>query len=297
MQERITRVADEDNDTGIVDGEDLRLPSIDAAVVTVGAAAHGGRTRISPQVSPWTVMEQYADLICTRTPLRVLRLPMTTGDVQLVASRIVTTAPRVSLAFVTGVGAGESARVKSEVASQGGPLVLTELDVITAALAGTTISILRRSGAAPGFGRIVINGPERAPLLGPTLMKSGIAEITNWHSSDAHAFPLRRLMEHHDVLIDLAGTAADTDAPGRTVRYPAEPFRLGQLIVPGLIGALCGHEIGEVTAEILAAAARALALITPVGQALPDPGDSLVTPAIARQVGRVVIHLTDRGTH
>ncbi len=289
-------MADEEYGTGVVDGRDLGLPSIDAAVVTVGAA-HGGRSRTSPRVSPRTVMEQYADLICTRTPLRVLRLPMNTGDVHLVASRISATAPRASLAFVTGIGTGESSRVKSEVAAQGGPLVLTELDVVTAALAGTTISILRRSGAAPGCGRIVINCPERAPLLGPTLMKSGIAEITNWHSGDAHAFPLRRLMEHNDVLIDLAGTAADTDAPGRTVHYPAEPFRVGQLIAPGLIGALCGHETREVTAEILAAAARALALITPVGQTLPDPGDSLVTPAIARRVCRVVVHLTDRGPH
>ncbi|ORJ97525.1 hypothetical protein A6F55_21400 [Prescottella equi] len=273
---------------------DLGLSRIDAAVVTVGAA-HGSRSRTAPQTSPWTVMEQYADLIRTHTPLRVLRLPMATGDVQVIAARVSATAPRVSLAFVTGIGAEESSRVKSEVAAQGGPLILTELDVVTVALAGTTISVLRRSGAAPGFGRVVISGPERAPLLGPTLMKSGVAEITNWHSSDAHAFPLRRLMEHNDVLIDLTGTAADTDAPGRTVHFPEEPFRIGQLIVPGLIGALCGHGLREVTVDVLAAAARALALITPVGQALPDPGDSLVTPAIARHVGRVVVHLTDRG--
>jgi hypothetical protein len=54
----------------------------------------------------------------------------------------------------------------------------------------------------------VINGPENAPLLGPRLLKSGIGEITNCQRGDAHAFPLRRLMERNDVLIDLAGTAA-----------------------------------------------------------------------------------------
>ncbi|MFE3293842.1 hypothetical protein [Rhodococcus sp. NPDC059234] len=288
-------MTDEDNDDarGPAGGAQLRLPAVTVAVVTVGAA-RSNHDRTAPNRSPWTAMERYAGLIRSHTPIRVLRLPTTTGDAQLVATRICGTAPRVSAAFVTGLCARESSQVKGEVAARGGPLVLTELDAVTAGLAATTISVLRRCGTAPRSGRVVVNGPEHAPLLGPTLMKSGIGQIANWHRGDAHAFPLRRLMEQNDVLIDLAGAAADTDAPGRTVHYPADPYEVGQLIVPGLISALCGHEANVLTAEVLAAAARALALTTPAGQALPGPDEGLVTRAIAREVGRVFAHLTDR---
>ncbi|MCZ4558716.1 hypothetical protein O4215_24445 [Rhodococcus maanshanensis] len=242
-------------------------------------------------------MEQYTGLIRTHTPIRVLRLPMTTGDARVIAAQIAALAPPVSIAFVTGLAARKSTQVKAEVEARGGPLILTELDAVTAGLAATTISVLRRRGTAPRSGRVVVNGPEHAPLLGPTLMKSGIGQITNCQGGDAHAFPLRRLMERSDVLIDLAGTAADTDAPGRTVHYPADPFSLGRLVAPGLIGALCGHEAKEVTSEVLAAAARALALTTPTGQALSGADHSLVVRAIARQVGRVFAQSSDRCQH
>lgn len=291
----MTRVADEDNDHDTcrlaADGN-VQLRGIDAAVVAVGASRRV-RSLTAPPRSPWAAMEKYADLIRDHTPIHVLRLPVATGDVQVVASRISAAAPRVSVAFVTGIGARESSQIKRDVAARGGPLVLTELDAVTAALAATTISLLRRGGAAPRSGQVVVNGPEHAPLLGPTLMKCGIGEVVNWHSSDAQAFPLRRLMERHDVLIDLACTAADTDAPGRTVRSPVDPYRFGQLVVPGLMNALCGYETTEVTAEVLAAAARALALTAPLGQTLPEPGNSLAIRAIARQVGRVIAHSAD----
>ncbi|QBJ98521.1 hypothetical protein ERC79_03305 [Rhodococcus sp. ABRD24] len=269
----------------------MPAPRIDVAVVAV-CASRRVRSRTAPPRSPWAAMEQYADLIRKHAPIRVLSLPVATGDVQVVASRLVA-APRVSVAFVTGIGARESSQIKRDVAACGGPLILTELDAVTAVLAATTISLLRGSGTAPRSGRVVVSGPEHAPLLGPTLMKCGIDEVANWRNSDAHAFPLRRLMERHDVLIDLAGTAADTDAPGRTVRCPADPYRFGQLVVPGLMSALCGYETREVTAEVLAAAARAVALTTPLGRALPEPGDRLVIRAIARQVGRVIAHPAD----
>ncbi|MDH6283765.1 hypothetical protein [Prescottella agglutinans] len=290
----MTRVADADEDTGgfAADG-DVRLLAISAAVVTV-CAPRRGRSLAAPHRSPFTAMEQYADLIGNHTPIRVLRLPITTGDVQLVAARISSTAPRVSVAFVTGVGSGESCRIKQDVAARGGPLILTELDAITAVLAATTISVLRRGGAAPRSGKVVVNSPELAPLIGPTLMKCGVREVVNWNSRDAYAFPLRRLMERHDVLVDLAGTAADTDAPGRIVRSPSDPYQVGQMVVPGLMSALCGYGASEVSAEVLAAAARALALTAPPGQALPKSGDDLVTRAIARQVGRVLTHPADR---
>lgn len=288
---------EESNDKrGPIGSAELQLPGLNVAVVTVGEA-RSGRCRTAPQRSPWTAMEQYADLIRRHTPIRVLRLPMTIGDAQLVAARICGTAPRVSAAFVTGLCARESSQVKSEVAARGGPLVLTELDAVTAGLAATTISVLRRRGTAPRSGCVVVNGPDQAPLLGPTLMKSGIGQITNCHSGDARAFPLRRLMDRNDVLIDLSGTAANTDAPGRTVHYPADPFLLGRLVAPGLISALCGYEARDVTSEVLAAAARALALTTPTGQALPGPDHSLVTRAIARQVGRVFAQLSNHSQH
>lgn len=287
---------DEHQPDGPIGGVEPRIPGIAAAVVTVGHAA-SGRTGARPPRSPWTAMESYTSLIRRHTPLRALRLPMTTGDPAAVAARIGALAPRVAVAFVTGLNAEDSSRIKGEVAARGGPLVLTELDTVTAALAATTISTLRRRGIAPRSGRVVVTRPEAAPLLGATLVRCGIGQVTNWRTGDAQAFPLRRLMEGHDALIDLAGAAVDTDAPGRTVRPPADPHELGRLVLPGLIGALCGHDATGVSAEVLAAAARALALTTPPGQVLPGPDDGLVPRAIAREVGRVLAPPADRNRH
>ena len=128
-----------------------------------------------------------------------------------------------------------------------------------------TISALRNLVVGPRVGQVVITGAHRAPMLGPTLLMSGVAGISSWRTSDAHQFPLRRLMEHNDVLVDLDGCVGDSVPTRQVVSLPGETFDHGAVVLPGLLGVLCGHDVTVLTAEMIAACARSLALITPRG--------------------------------
>ncbi|QHE74045.1 NADP-dependent malic enzyme (plasmid) [Rhodococcus sp. WAY2] len=235
-------------------------------------------------------MEDYATLIRDRTPIRALRLPLTTGDPHTVADRIIGLGSRVCAVFVLGLGHTDAASVQREVEEGGGPLVITELDVLTVPLAAATITVLRRRSVPPRAGRVVITNPQWAPLLAPVLITSGVGDLSSWHERDAEAFPLRRLMEHNDVLVDLAGCAPETAAPGRTVVVPPDLYAYDALVLPGLLSALCGHGVRRLTVEVVAACVRALALITPADQMLPSLDDRLLVSAVARHASRTIGH-------
>jgi malic enzyme len=65
-------------------------------------------------------------------------------------------------------------------------------------------------------------------------------------------------------------------------------FDLATLALPGLLSALCGHDCSVLTVDALAAAARAIALITPADRTLPDPQHRLLVSAVARHVSRTL---------
>ncbi|MDF3306816.1 hypothetical protein P3H15_17480 [Rhodococcus sp. T2V] len=275
--------------SGPPDGGGPVLTGISVAVVAVSTT--GSRTAGSARTrSPWVAMEDYAALIRERTPIRPLCVPVTTPDPHVLTERILGLPARVSAVLVVGLGHRESAAVARAVTERGGPVVLTELDVLTAAVAAATITTLRRRGVPPRAGRVVITGASWAPLLAPVLIASGVGDLSSWHERDAEAFPLRRLMEHNDVLVDLAGCAPDGAAVGRTVAVPADGFVYGALVLPGLLAALCGHGVRTVTVEVVAACVRALALITPADQMLPSLDDRRLVSAIARHVSRALGH-------
>ncbi len=54
-------------------------------------------------------------------------------------------------------------------------------------------------------------------------------------------------------------------APHQILTIPQDPFDFGGLVLPGLLDAMCGHGVAAPDIEHLAAAARALTLITPTG--------------------------------
>jgi hypothetical protein len=248
---------------------------------TTGAA----RTR-----TPWVAMEEYAALIRDRTPLRPLPLPVTTADPQVLTEHIIGLPSGMAVVFVLGLGHRECESVRRAVRDRGGPVVLTELDVLTVAVAAAAITTLRHRGVPPRAGRVVVTGGSWAPLLAPVLIASGVGDVSSWHERDAEVFPLGRLMEHNDVLIDLAGCAPEGAAPGRTIAVPADGFAYGALVLPGLLSALCGHGARALTVEVLVACVRALALITPADRMLPSLDDRLLVSAVARHVSRTIGH-------
>ena len=258
-------------------------------VGVIGVAAPRPRTGAQGlDRSAWTAMEGYVALVCDRTPIRALCLPLACNDADTVAARIVGLSSRVAVVFVVGPGSSASARVQRTVASRRGPLVISELDVVAAALGAAAIRTLRCCGVAPRRGRTVVTGAEVLPLLGPLLLAAGGGMLTSWNKRDAQAYPLRGIMAHNDILIDLAGTAPDTSAPGRTLTLPREPFDHGALVLPGLVAALCGRNCASLTIDVLAACARGLALVTSPDRILPALDDPLLVPAVAREVARTL---------
>jgi hypothetical protein len=252
-------------------------------VGVIGVAA----TRTQP-CAAWTAMDDYAELISDRTPIRAVRLPLPRSDAGTVVARIANLPWPVSAVFLVGLGPSAAATVQRRLADQGGPLVITELDLITVAMAAAAMGTLRRQGIVPRQGRIVVTDAEYAPRLGPTILAASGGSVTGWHERDAATYPLCRVMFRNDVLIDLAGTTPHSVAPGRILTLPSTLFDYGQLVLPGLLSALCGRGETRLTLDTLACCVRALALVTPSGKILPDLDQRLLIPAITRRVARTL---------
>ncbi len=240
-----------------------------------------------PPRSSWLAMQDYVDLIDDRTPMHALPLPLSTGDIPTVASAITGYPARLSAALVIGLSASESAVVQRRVADNAGPPVIAEIDAVTAALAAAVMTMLRSRGVKRQRARVVMAGAESAPLLGPILIACGIGELTTWHDRDAPDYPLTRLMQHNDVLIAPRAVASRV-APDRTLTIPHDPFDVGALVLPGLLGALCGLDVAALDVEHLVAAAHVVALLTPAGQLLPELDEPLLVTTIARHVSQTL---------
>ncbi len=277
-----------------------------SAVAANSAARRGDVSQIGQRRSPTLVgligvgdtparpcaasaaLENYATLISDRTPLRTLRVPLPGGDVRTVSDRIVSMSPSASVVFVVGLDPLDSAAVQHRVADYGGPLVITEIDLVSVALAAAALAMLRGRSTAPRRSGIVAIDIEYAPRLGPLLFAVSGQSVTNWHERDAAAGSLCAALGPDDVLIDLAGSAPSDIAAGRTVAMPAAPFDYGALVLPGLLSVLSRCSKPVLTLELLASCARALALLTPAGAVLPDLRQRLLVPAVARHVARTL---------
>lgn len=263
---------------------------LDIDIGVIGVAAPRSHTNADhTDRAVWTAMENYAALLRERTRLRAGCLPLVPADPNAVAARIARMPSRVSAVFILGMGPAESASVQLRVAGLKGPLVVSEPDVVAAALSAAAIGRLRRCGIAAGRGRIVVTDPAVLPRLAPLLLAADAATLTTWHEHDAQSYPLRRVMATNDLLIDLARIAAETDAPGRTLRLPGQPFEYAALVLPGMLSAQRRWGgMGGLTIGVLAACARVLVHLTPPDQTLPALNDESLVPAIAEEVARTL---------
>lgn len=254
-----------------------------AEVALIGVAADRSRPSAA-----WTAIDDYADLLSTRTPIRTMRIALPRADARAVVARISHLPASVATVFVVGLGPSDSTNVQRCVAARGGPLVVFELDLVTVALAAAATGTLRRNGIPPRHGRIVVAEPERAPRLGPILLAASGASTTSWYERDAAAYPLRRVMSCNDILIDLAGTAPRNVAPGRIVTLPSTPFAYGALALPGLLSAVSRRGQAIPTLDVLASCTRALTLLTSTNQVLPELSQRLLIPAVTRHAARAM---------
>jgi hypothetical protein len=257
-------------------------------VGVIGVAAISTVDPPRPLRSSWLTMQDYVELIEDRTPMRAVPLPLPMVDVPTVASAITGLRARLSAAFILGLGAAESAALQRGIAAAGGPLVIAEIDAVTATLAAAVMTILRSRGVPRQRARVVIAGTESVPLLGPTLIACGIGELTIWRRDDAPDYPLSRLMQHNDILVDPNAAVSVPDTGNLTLTIPDDPFEFGGLVVPGLLAALCGRGVAALDVEHLVAAAHVVALLTPSGQLLPELDEPLLVTTIARHLSQTL---------
>ncbi|MEV6098526.1 hypothetical protein [Nocardia sp. NPDC051981] len=247
--------------------------------------------------SCWTAMEDYAALLTDRTVLRGSAVPCTTGRPHSVAARIAKLPRHITAVFLIGLDAQKSVAVQSITAAARGRLVISETDALTATAAAAAVTALRAKRIPPRHGRLAVIGADRAPHLAAALLECGAADVTALRGNDFHGPAIRKLMVDHDITVDLTGQDSRWAVPARTVQVPTDPFHFAALALPGLLGALSGHGTNHVTVDALAAAARALTLITPVDRALPDIRDHRLVPTVARHVSRILGTPTEGSPH
>lgn len=277
----LTKISTAEDEMARVAHAEHRLSGVEVGIV--GVAAHPARP-----CAAWTSMDAYAALISRTTPLHAVRRPLSCRHARTVADRIIGCASPVSAVFVVGLGSSDSASVQRRVTDHGGPMVITELDVVTVALAAAAMATLRRQGIAARRGRIVVINTESAPRLSQILLAASGTAVTSWRQRDAPVYPLWRVMSRNDVLIDLSGTASGNVAPGRTLTLPIARFDHAALVLPGLLSAVCGRNESTLTLDMLVGCVRALALLTAEGHVLPEIGQRLLIPAVTRHVARTL---------
>ncbi len=229
--------------------------------------------------------EDYVALIRSRTPASLL---LAESGANEAATRISVLPKRVAAVFISGMQPAEAACTQLKAASLNAPVVISESDLVTAVLAAAAITTLRRHSIRLPQGRIALKSPEVLPRLRPVLRSAGIATVTIV-SGHEHGQPSpQQSTSHHDVLIDLAGTAPPSAMSARTLAPPCEPFEHVALILPGLLTALCRHRTATLTIDILAACARAVSATAPPSQLLPALTAPLLVPTVTRQVVRAL---------
>lgn len=229
-----------------------------------------------------STLDGYVRLINDGTLLHAVPLELA-GTPPAVASQLIGRLGALSAAFIVGLDAFDAAEVRDRVAQAGGPLVVSLTDAVATVHAAAVLAalemtvVLRRA-------RVALADATACPLLGPILVGSGVAELTFWHSSDASAYSYPQLCADHHVVISPDPSASLLAFGDFNLRLP-DPSDLAALVVPGLLGALCGHGITVSGVEHLVAAARGITAVTPMWDTLPV-ADKPLAPvgAIARHV-------------
>jgi hypothetical protein len=258
------------------------------AVVSDGSALRGDCRQVDADALGM-LLEDDAAGIRARAGLPVRAAPLPTRDVDDLVAHLPGDAGAI---FLTHTDPARARTVQRQVREAGGPPVLTDADTVTVTLTAALLTTLASVHCAPEASRVIIAGAAALPELTPLLIATGIGDISGWHASDAHAFPLRHLARHATAVIDLLGTTKPPTGwiPGDRwsgVISPDDPtYRL--LPVPGVCTALVRHPDATLDLDVFRACALAMAVTTPPGDLVPDLDNPHLTEAIASPVLRVL---------
>lgn len=261
-------------------------PGTLSRVAVVGVAYSARRLpRESVSGGVWNAMEDYVRCLQEGTTLRVSRLPLIDCTEPAVVDRICSIGTDVGVVLLVGMSPPRCEALVRRVAERGGPIVVTETDLTTIALAASVLSALAHQGVAGHGGRVVISHPERAPLLGPVLIQCGVSSVTSWSRHDAQDFSLRRVIANNDVLVDLSSDFVGGEAE-RTVGIGS--IADASLALPGLFESLSRHAALRFDVPTIASCAQALVLLTPTEKLLPGSCETLLTTAVARYADKAL---------
>ncbi|CAL9637430.1 hypothetical protein SUDANB9_06215 [Streptomyces sp. enrichment culture] len=155
--------------------------------------------------------------------------------------------------------------------------VVTDSDLRAVVATAQVLTQLRRTGRATNQSKVVIAGSDELFELGPLLTAVGILDLTFWKQADAPTFPLARIAEDADVVVDLrTGPDQDPRTAGEqgpaVIRLPALADSLA--VLPGILTALANTKARRLDVDVLAAVAQLLSTTTDAGAPLttPNPG-------------------------
>jgi len=265
----------------------VTTPARVVAVVSDGSAPRRGNGDNAPaSLGMW--VDEDAAVIHELTGLPVRAVPLTACDADDLAAQIRVLALDAGAIFLTRTDPDRARSAQHALHEAGGPSVLTDADTTTITVTAVLLTTIARAGREPAASRVVIAGAAALPELCPLLIATGIGDISSWHDSDAHAFPLHLLTRHATAVIDLLGATTQPAGwvPGghwSSVLTPDDPgYRL--LPAPGLLAALVHYPDATLDLDVFRACALALTAATPPGKPVPEIDDPHLTEMIASAV-------------
>lgn len=180
----------------------------------------------------------------------------------------------------------------------GGRLVIADQDVTAMALCAKLLTILTRRGRATATSQVVLAEGSTLPNLGPLLMAVQIFDIAFWKEADAPIFPLERVSQDADAVIDLRTEQHDDlralGETGPAILTPKDKDFVDSIgALPGLLNVALDSPITRIDIDVYAAVAQALCTMTPPDQDFPGI-DPALTDSIEWTVRQAVRH--PRGT-
>lgn len=161
--------------------------------------------------------------------------------------------------------------------------VVTDQDVAAIVLAAKLLTTLRRRGRETAASQVVVAEGSTLPNLGPLLMAVRIFDFSFWKEADATVFPLARVAQGTDVVIDLRTeqhdelrASGETGPAILTLNDIAGPIAL----LPGLLNVIVDAPLATVDIDIYASFAQTLSTMTPPDQDFPG-----IDRALADSVG------------
>ncbi len=197
----------------------------------------------------------------------------------------------MSIVYLVHTRADRAERIRQSL-EDAGHAVVTDSDLRAVVTAARVLTELRRTGHPIDRSAVVVAGTDELFQMAPLLVAIGIRNLVFWRQADATAFPLARVAENADIVVDLRAVPVDDPrTPGRTsppVVRPSAPADC-RAVLPGLLAAMVNARTARLPIDVLAAVAQLLATTTAPGfaSATPDPA---LTDSIAWAARQALRH-------